>query len=103
MALNTLTFSLTPSGGIPGVAAVLHTWTISDADLQNLSIWAAAAFSGYIQANFNTPPVPGFTPTINQILQAWIGSLLASSVQAEQRNRQQPAPVPTPIAIIQTA
>jgi hypothetical protein len=77
-----LTVTITGSTLFP--AAVQQGYsTLTDADLQRILNWSAAYNVGIINQMFNSPPVPGFTPTNTQIFQAWVQSWVNQSIQAE--------------------
>jgi hypothetical protein len=99
---NTIIFSLTADATSP-VSSITQSWNITDADLQSLLNWAADAFAPFITATFNPANTPNFTPTNQQILQAWIGSLLTSTIAAVQRFETKPVVAPTPIAVTPVA
>lgn len=74
--MATLTINLT-SGPVTGS----KSYTISDADVQSLLDWAAAAYA-------NTLPV---TPTNGQVMLAWVQSWIAGTRDAVKKFKQDAA------------
>jgi hypothetical protein len=69
------------------------TYTVSDADVQSLLNWAAVTYAGIIQSLFNPTGIPGFVPTPQQILLAWIQSWISMTKSGVQTFN-----TPTPVA-----
>lgn len=92
--MATLSISLSGSSVVTGT----KNYTVSDADLQLVLNWAQAAFNPYIQATFNPGNTPGFVPTNQQILLAWVQSSWIDRTKAEVRAFNTPTPtVPSPV------
>jgi hypothetical protein len=71
------------------------SYTVSDADVQSLLNWAAVAFANLIQSTFNPTGIPGFVPTSQQILLAWVQNWI-SMTKASVQIFNTPAPVSPP-------
>lgn len=83
-----------PSGGtINGN----KTYTISDADAQQIMSWIAETYNAALIAG--KPQPPPFTVPALQIYVAWLNGFMDATTDAVQRQQYTPAAPPPPIAI----
>lgn len=73
------------------------SYTISDADAQQILSWIAETYNATLISG-KTPPPP-FTVAALQIYVAWLDGFMKSTTDSVQRQQATPATVPPPISI----